>query len=629
MEPYSKRHLHLELARLALGDETQRQKIYQRLLSCDPTEFLVLRGALYPPDSQNIESLWKIVCSPSEGVTQHLRAAGALARYDPTNSRWNLIISAVVNDLVHIADFNEMPTWIEAFEPIKGQLIPPLTVAYRDANRTDLERMYSAQILVKYFEDKPEKLAELLMASNERQFLIVFPRVKLEADKTSALLLSELNIPLPSDANDAAEEDSARRQANSAIALFLMDKSKRVWQLLSSSSHPTVRSFLIQRLGVLGVNPEAIVERLNKETDVATRRALILSLGQCPAIEGNPKEAVVNQLLDLYRDAEDPGLHGASEWLLRHWGQDSLITSSTVRSVGKESENIERIRQRFSAATAPSHPSDDAMWYVNCQGQTMVVLRGPIKMRLGSPATESGHELGVGNIETLHDKTIPRNFAVSDKAVTVEQFRRFDNAVKYNRVYAPHDDCPINGVSWYQAAEYCNWLSGQEGLEPIYEIEWRENQPEPEMRLKSDYLKMNGYRLPTEAEWECACRADTSTSHYFGAGEELLGRYAWYTKDSQDRWTLEVGTLKPNELGLFDMIGNAWQWCEDKGDEYLSDVDSENVQDMNLVTNNDYRMVRGGSFTYPAWNDRSASRGRYPPKTQNNNITFRVARTFN
>ena len=111
---------------------------------------------------------------------------------------------------------------------------------------------------------------------------------------------------------------------------------------------------------------------------------------------------------------------------------------------------------------------------------------------------------------------------------------------------------------------YCNWLSEQEGIpkdqwcyEPNDKGEYAEG-----MKIPADFLQRTGYRLPTEAEWEYACRAGTTSAFGFGEPEELLDRYAWYISNSKNRmWP--VGLLKPNGLGLFDMHGNAWEWCHD------------------------------------------------------------------
>ena len=83
------------------------------------------------------------------------------------------------------------------------------------------------------------------------------------------------------------------------------------------------------------------------------------------------------------------------------------------------------------------------------------------------------------------------------------------------------------------------------------------------MTIPADVLKRTGYRLPTEAEWEYACRAGTITSRYYGLSIDLLGKYAWYQANSQDHaWP--CGSLLPNDLGLFDMLGNVYEWCQDR-----------------------------------------------------------------
>ena len=119
-------------------------------------------------------------------------------------------------------------------------------------------------------------------------------------------------------------------------------------------------------------------------------------------------------------------------------------------------------------------------------------------------------------------------------------------------------------MTWYEAAEYCNWLSEKEGIsadqwcyEPNDQGKFAEG-----MRAKDKYLTLTGYRLPTEAEWEFACRAGTITRFYFGQNDALLANYAWYRAQQQSDRTWPVASLKPNDFGLFDMLGNVWHWCE-------------------------------------------------------------------
>ena len=105
-------------------------------------------------------------------------------------------------------------------------------------------------------------------------------------------------------------------------------------------------------------------------------------------------------------------------------------------------------------------------------------------------------------------------------------------------------------------------------------------------KLKANYLSLTGYRLPTEAEMEYATRAGAVTSRYYGETEELLPKYAWYQKNSQEQ-TWPVGSLKPNDLGLFDVQGNVYTWCQESYKGYPTvkegeaDEDKEDILSIN------------------------------------------------
>jgi formylglycine-generating enzyme required for sulfatase activity len=149
--------------------------------------------------------------------------------------------------------------------------------------------------------------------------------------------------------------------------------------------------------------------------------------------------------------------------------------------------------------------------------------------------------------------------------------------------------------------------------------------------LRKDYLSRTGYRLPMEAEWEYACRAGAVTSRYYGETEELLPKYSLYLKNSGERaWP--VGSKKPNDLGLFDLHGNVYTWCQDiyRGDYRPAEKggiieDKEEIYSINIEN---IRVLRGGSFTNPASDVRSAFRSYYGPAGRNVNNGFRPARTY-
>jgi formylglycine-generating enzyme required for sulfatase activity len=153
---------------------------------------------------------------------------------------------------------------------------------------------------------------------------------------------------------------------------------------------------------------------------------------------------------------------------------------------------------------------------------------------------------------------------------------------------------PVNCCTWVDAMRYCNERSYQEGLEPCYDEETRECN-----------FKASGYRLPTEAEWEYACRAGTKTEFYFGGDERKLKEYAWFADNAQGQ-THAVGGRKPNAWGLYDMYGNVAEWCNDYYTEDYYRTSPERNPPGPKETK--YRVLRGGGWKNTAQSCRSAYR---------------------
>ena len=145
------------------------------------------------------------------------------------------------------------------------------------------------------------------------------------------------------------------------------------------------------------------------------------------------------------------------------------------------------------------------------------------------------------------------------------------------------------------------------------------------MRIREPAEELLGYRLPTEGEWEYACRAGTVTSRNYGSDEGLLGRYAWTILNGENR-SWPVARLKPNDFGLFDMLGNAAEWCHDSYRDYPTAAQRAVVDQLEMapVTDNANRVLRGGSFYCNATNARSAFRSNFRPVNRSYYVGFRV-----
>ncbi|MEB3203342.1 MAG: formylglycine-generating enzyme family protein [Candidatus Sericytochromatia bacterium] len=177
------------------------------------------------------------------------------------------------------------------------------------------------------------------------------------------------------------------------------------------------------------------------------------------------------------------------------------------------------------------------------------------------------------------------------------------------------DDCPVESVSWFDAIAFANALSRLKGLPEVYNADGS-------LKSGSDIYATTGYRLPTEAEWEYAYRAGTTTVWYNGDDESKVGDIAWFSGNSGGR-TQPVAQKLPNGFGLFDMAGNVWQWTND----WYADYPGGAVTDPAGPQSSSSRVFRGGARNFDASATRAAYRINRYPDSRNYYIGFRLARS--
>jgi formylglycine-generating enzyme required for sulfatase activity len=211
---------------------------------------------------------------------------------------------------------------------------------------------------------------------------------------------------------------------------------------------------------------------------------------------------------------------------------------------------------------------------------------------MGSPGTESDRS----DNETQHRVSITKPFYLGVTEVTQEQYQK---VMGTNPSYFKGPQNPVEQVSWADAVEFCRKLSA----------------------MPAEKTAGHVYRLPTEAEWEYACRSGTTTAYGFGDDASRLDDYGWFTGNSVS--SNPVGEKKPNAWGLYDMHGNVWEWCQDWDGKYLSG----SATDPTGATSGSIRVYRGGGWHDSARYCRSANRYWQTPVIGSNNLGFRVLRS--
>jgi formylglycine-generating enzyme required for sulfatase activity len=169
---------------------------------------------------------------------------------------------------------------------------------------------------------------------------------------------------------------------------------------------------------------------------------------------------------------------------------------------------------------------------------------------------------------------------------------------------------PVEQVSWYEAVKFCNLLSRRDGLEEVYWIDGT--------RVIANFQK-RGYRLPTEAEWEYAARGGNESKGYLYAGSNLVDYVAWY-KTNSDGKSHVVGSKESNELGLFDMSGNVWEWCSDWYGQYST---SKKTNPIGPTTGLN-KVLRGGGWIIDDERVRTTYRFYNDPSSRYSHYGFRV-----
>jgi hypothetical protein len=477
----------------------------------------------------------------------------------------------------------DLDAWVELLRPAAPTLMSNLQNRFLDASSTSTQRVAAARVLASYAD--AHLLSELLLQADASQFSMLLPGASRHKSDVIATIRQAMKHPVA-----GGPRDHAKRQRNLIAAFLRLECPADAEPLLSTSPDPTGRTLALLEMRDFGVPLGVVLTTFEGWKDPSARQALLLALEPYRGRDMLPhmEQDLIERLVRLLRESPHQAERSGAEWLLSRWGRAEMVDEQ-FRKLAETNLNVK----------AFSHDRD---WYVTGQGQTMAVVNGPVSFSMGSPEGEPG----IAHAERLITQTkIAYSFAVSVNEISMEQFRQFRANAQFAWERAD-PQCPANRVSFDDAIRYCRWLSAKEGI-PEEEMCYPADFVASDSVLPEQRLLRTGYRLPTELEWEFTCRAGTTTPWFSGDDEEHLKAFAWFALNAGEQVRPD-GSLRPNPLGIFDMLGNVAEWSHKS------------------VPAGDY-ILRGGAYNQLSKGLRSAKR-----ESQSKNgysfTGFRIARTM-
>ena len=612
-------------ARVALAliatDPAQAAVLRSYLLTCPMAEFPLIRDALVSRRSALLPELWTAFRDPEHDLRARVRAGLALAGYAPDAPEWTDADAKFLVAMLLKAQLSDRPVFRAGLRPLADRLIGPLRRRLTDSAAGESDRREAAETLAEFAAGRPGLLAELASeAPPERAAVLHAALVRATSARAEAVrtLRSLAREAPPPDLDERGRVRLGRRRAGAAIELMLLGWPEVMADVARVGDDPEALTQFVHQVRSRGVPVVDLLDRLERTSEDQERFALLLALGEFRAEEtpADRRATLTATLINWYRRDPSSAVHGACRWLLRAWGLD-------------EPELPENEAPRAEDVAGRSR------WFVRGVGEDSLTFIAfpPGRFSMGSPITEEDRE----DDERLHEVRITRPFALMDREVTRGQFERFLRAKEFPllerliqevKPSSPSADHPAVGVIWYEAVAYCRWLTQQAGLaesDQCYEDPAQvEKTPEGFPRNWPFHPERAGFRLPTEAEWEYACRAGTVTRYSFGSDPSLVDRYGW-SRENAGKSTHPGGALRPNLRGLFDLHGNTFEWCHDWYGAYPEGPAVDPIGDLRGGPG---RLLRGGSWLNDAAVARSAMRNFAPPYSRDKSYGFRVTYTL-
>jgi formylglycine-generating enzyme required for sulfatase activity len=667
--------LHAQLAMVA-RDKSLVEPLLEELLTTKTVAYIgPIRQQLRPYASELTERLWTILRDEKADTDRRFHAAAALADYVPESDAapWTGQDLRFVAEQLLSSNAEFQSLLRENLQPISGRLIPDLEKIFEgSAKTTDAQRLSAANAFADYAAKDISKLTRLLPFANPDQFKVLYPLVEAASAPSTVEDLSKIASTLPPDDLVAVDRIGfGQRRANAAVTMLRLGEREKVLPVFDWTDDPEALTQFIFRCRDRGVRVKELLDMLQIVTrnvsegrpiNARIRYALLLAIGEykLEEIPAAQREELLKQLGSWYRNDPSSGVHGAAGWLLRQWGQADVVRKvdqtavpytadrewfTLAITVTSEFDRPSDIGQAIGEKDAQPDQAQNTLAGNKGQAEAIVpqqphrslyytfIVFPAGEYTIGSPIDEPGRTT-LENRETRHLVRITRPFALLDREVVFEELIAFSSEYLglVEKFKTQRSDAGA-GVNWYDSVGFCRWLGMQSGLS-----ESDQAYAAPESLNKEDFpresnkysswavlnwpvdLSRRGFRLPTEAEWEIACRAGARTAYTYGGEARMLDQYGWFNENSSKR-VHRPRELRPNSRGLFDLHGNLLEWTHD----WFGDFGTEATIDPVGPQKGSSRVIRGFSWGNPAVDCRSASRISNHPTQRAINVGFRLA----
>jgi len=446
------------------------------------------------------------------------------------------------------------------------QSVAELITAVETGNKAEMEKLKKYQTLL-------DKVSELEPEENYNEAVKALNQAfKLYPDKIDESRIIQL-------------QDQAKVKAESEAAA---EKKRQITSLLQQGN-ALLKSQNYQ--GAISRYKEVLRLKKDHATAKANLQEAYNKQAEYEAKEAG-KAAFRKKIEGIFQEAENSGYYENYEEALGFYDQILKLDQGNNKAKRAKANAEKKLKEQ---KTRVEQEKKDALQ----RKANLVSIEGGT-FQMGSNSTYMEHKVSLSN------------FYIGTYAVTQQQYKEV-MGTNPAKGYGAGGNYPVYNVSWYDAVEFCNKLSERDGLQKSYSGSGD--------NIKCNF-SANGYRLPTEAEWEYAARGGNNSRGYEYSGSNNVDEVAEYA-GNHGKSTRPVGGKNANELGLFDMSGNVWEWCWDCFEEYSS---SSQTNPCGPSSGSD-RVFRGGSWNYDASSCRVALRGYCTPGYRICFIGFRLARS--